>query len=306
MVSMTGPAIIIRHQTMTAADRKAAKRAERQRQAEIEAKIRAGDEKRRAEAVTAQELAACERDLYGAVTRGLRQLVAGYDGAMEPRSPTELTALLREPLASDETLATTPPDEVSWIDLNRLVERDPDQAHAVYAGIKDAARTELMAGMRAARTVEGRPGTPYQRAQFGAILDQFRLSYAPQHAAEELLVQQMAVCYEKYLRWQTIESERVEQEEWAAQRDRRRLWENMSLRERDRYEQEHGYMPPRVSDIEAIEQATMNAERYLRSFRGLLRTFQQMRSRLGTVMFAGDATLNIAERQMVVAARSTN
>ena len=73
----------------------------------------------------------------------------------------------------------------------------------------------------------------------------------------------------------------------------------MTARERDQHDRDHGYMPPRHSGTEAIDRAIANAERYLRSYRGILRTFQHMRNRLGTVIMTG-GQLNVAERQMVM------
>jgi hypothetical protein len=44
---------------------------------------------------------------------------------------------------------------------------------------------------------------------------------------------------------------------------------------------------------------TANAERYLRSLRGCLRTFQQMRNRLGPVFMTG-GQLNVGEKHIVM------
>lgn len=170
--------------------------------------------------------------------------------------------------------------------------------------VKAEARAEVLTGTLSARDVEGVQSTPYQRAQFAVNLEQFRASYAPQHPAEDLMVQQMAVSFESYPRWQSIAAERAEQGEWAAMRAWPILWETMTERERDRYAREQGYLPTRISHAEAIEQATVTAERYLRSFRGLLRTFQQMRNRLGTGIMTG-GQLSMADRPMVMLPAST-
>ena len=106
--------------------------------------------------------------------------------------------------------------------------------------MKAEARAEVLTGTLAARDVEGVQSTPYQRAQFAVILEQFRASYAPQHPAEDLMVQQMAVSFESYPRWQSIATERAEQGEWAAMRDLARFWETMTERERDRYDTRAG------------------------------------------------------------------
>lgn len=60
-------------------------------------------------------------------------------------------------------------------------------------------------------------------------------------------------------------------------------------------------LPPRVSDVEAIDQAVMIADRFQRSFLRLLRTFRDMRRVIGAVVITG-GQLNVAERQLVTAA----
>ena len=48
-----------------------------------------------------------------------------------------------------------------------------------------------------------------------------------------------------------------------------------------------GWLPPRQSDAEAVEQAVMIADRYQRQFLRLLRAFRDMRRVLGTVVMTG-------------------
>jgi hypothetical protein len=287
-------------------DPETAARAARNRDAharEQEARKRAAAEAERIAATTAAELAAAGRELYRATTAALTDLATGYANCGTPKPISDLVELIRSG-PPDDMLAETAPDQIAWHTLNAILHTDPERAHAIYGQIKQAARDELRTGTRAARAVEGATATPYERAQFAVILEAFRASYAPQHPAEDLMLQQMAISFEQYLRWQAIAANREEQGEWAAHRDRRILWDNMSERERDRYERDHGYLPPRISDAEAIDQAIANAERYLRSLRGLLRTYQMMRNRLGPVFVGGNAQLNVADRQVVLPAGS--
>ena len=75
--------------------------------------------------------------------------------------------------------------------------------------------------------------------------------------------------------------------------------ENMSKRDREQYEYEHGWMAPRISDIEAVDQAVLIADRSQRALLRLLRALQMMRSRIGTVVMTG-GQLNVAEQQVVL------
>jgi hypothetical protein len=246
---------------------------------------------------TVTELAVAKRDMVEAISRNIADLVAAYEGSSEPLSVAEASTRLRQPAPPQS--GPTEPDQVSWHELGNLIEHEPARAVTVYEEIKAAARAELQTGTRVARTLEGVGSIPYARAQFLAILDALRISYEPQNPAEVLLVQEMAACLEQHLRWQKCVTERTDQEAFMAVRDRRRLIESMSLRERERYELEHGYMPPRVSDIEAVDQAVLNADRYLRMFLRLGRTLRDMRRVLGTVIVHG-GQLNLAERQTVI------
>ena len=60
-------------------------------------------------------------------------------------------------------------------------------------------------------------------------------------------------------------------------------------------EGDHGWLPPRQSDAEAIEQALMVADRYRRQFLRLLQAFRDMRRTIGAVIMTC-GQLNVAER----------
>jgi hypothetical protein len=106
--------------------------------------------------------------------------------------------------------------------------------------------------------------TPFERAQYLAILEGLRASLDPTNAAEELLVQMMATAVEQQLRWQTVATRRTDEQVWQGEQDVRRALERMSPRERERHQELEGWLPPRQSAAEAIEQAVMIADRYQR------------------------------------------
>ncbi|CAA9296837.1 MAG: hypothetical protein AVDCRST_MAG54-4924 [uncultured Actinomycetospora sp.] len=111
-------------------------------------------------------------------------------------------------------------------------------------------------------------------------------------------MQMMAAALEQQLRWQTVATRRVDEESWHGERDIRRALERMSPRERALIEEFYGWLPPRQSDAEALEQAVLFADRYQRQYLRLLRTFQGMRRVLGTVVMTG-GQLNVAEQQVI-------
>jgi hypothetical protein len=253
------------------------------------------------DAATVTELAAARADMTGAIARHIEYLVDAYAMADQPLSVTEASTRARAPLS--QAMTQQEPENVTWHTLGNLMEHDRDNGLALWESIKAAARQELQTGTRAAKAVERSLVTsdPYERAQFLVVLESLTASLRPQGGAEGLLVQQMAMAFEQMLRWQTIVTQRVEQESWAGERDRRRILENMSKRQREREEYETGWMPPRVSDVEAIDQAVIIADRAQRSFLRLLRTLQMMRTRIGTVVMTG-GQLNVAEQQVVLPA----
>ena len=106
-------------------------------------------------------------------------------------SPQEVTEDLQR-------IQDQPPDQVSWFDLERLVERDPDAMVAVWQDIKQQAREELRSGHRAAKAVAW-GGSPWQRARFLAIRSSFREEHPPQSGIEVALVDMAAADFSAWL-----------------------------------------------------------------------------------------------------------
>ena len=115
----------------------------------------------------------------------------------------------------------------------------------------------------------------------------------PRDGLEHLLVQQMAIAHELHLRWQARAVQRMDLEVWHGDSDRRRELEGMSPARRARYQQWDGWVPPRVSDAEAMDQAVLIADRYQRGFLRLLKAFRETRRVIGAVVVAEGGTLNV-------------
>ena len=239
------------------------------------------------------ELAASQRELVATITRQIDYYVAGHGLA-----PAEAAARARD--VGLNVPEDRPADQVSWYDLANLMEADPERGQALWGGVKAAAMEELATGIRSVRSVEAQVGgRPYERAQVLTIVAALRTALVPRDGLEDLLVQQMACAYELHLRWQEVAVRRGEMDAWHGERDRRRELERMSPAWRERYEAEEGWVPPRLADADAIEQAVMIAERYQRTFLRLLTAFRETRRLVGTLVVAG-GQVNIAERQVNV------
>jgi hypothetical protein len=143
--------------------------------------------------------------------------------------------------------------------------------------------------------------SPFERAQFLAIVEALTDALQPRDGLEGLLVQQLASAYEQHLRWQTLAAHRVEEETWQGERDRRRALERMSPHQRERHQEREGWLPPRQGDAEAIEQAVLIADRYQRAFLRLLKAFRDNRRLFGMLVVTG-GQVNVGERQLNIAA----
>lgn len=73
----------------------------------------------------------------------------------------------------------------------------------------------------------------------------------------------------------------------------------MSQRERARAEADAGWLPPRLDQADAIEQAVMMADRYQRAFLRLLRALRDQRRLFDSLVVAG-GQVNIGDRQVNV------
>ncbi len=246
-----------------------------------------------------EELAAFRSDLVETVSRHVEWLLDHDREADQSITTAEAVARARRPHPSG--LPEKEPEQVSWHDLANLMEHRPVHARAAWEHVKEAAREELRTGVRGARSVERHFSAPYERAQYLVILEALREALGPRDGVEDLLVQQMAGAYEQSLRWQARAVERVEHESWDGERARRRARENMTPAQRERDDANYGWIPPRLSDAAAIDQAAMLADRYQRGFLRLLRTFRELRRVLGPLVMTG-GQLNVAEKQIVSAA----
>jgi hypothetical protein len=261
------------------------------------------------------QLAASQRELVGAISRHVDWLLEMEAGGMlrskedmerEPFGPAEAHARAREPSPEGYEPGVFngvyEPEHVSWHDLGTLIEHEPVKGGAVWGQTKQAARRDLATGMRAAEAMEPSRRTPWGRAQFLAIVDALVEDLKPRGALEYLMVQRMAAAYEQCLRWQQIAIRRQEEDVWRGEDDRRRALEGMTPAQRERHQQYEGWLPPRVSTAEAINQAGLMADRHERAFLRLIRAFRDLRRHYASIIVAGAGQVNIADQQVNLSA----
>jgi hypothetical protein len=220
-----------------------------------------------------------------------REAAAAFAGAVQTyrehfRLPAE--EAVRRGAESDpaarERILHGPPDQVSWYDLDKLARADPEAAMRRWAEVKEAARGELRTGQRAARTVEGWPGTCWGRAQFLAARAELVESLRPRHAAELLLIDQMAVAQVQLWDWQQTLVAYAQVAVPGAKGDPRRG---------------SAPGPPRVSDAAALEQAAAMVERFQRLFHRALSALQGLR-RQAAVVVRRAGQVNVGHQQINV------
>lgn len=221
--------------------------------------------------------------------------------AGKPFGIAEAAARARQPLAY-EPGRTGPdeqfePDQVDWGQLGRLMEHQPERARDLWGEIKQAARQELAIGVRAAEALESpMPGnrTPWNRARYLAIVDALTADLLPRGALEGLMIQRMASTLDRCLHWQKEAVQREEMEIWQGQSTIRQEHAGMSLAEKERNRMGYGYLPPRVSQAEAIHEAALMSERYERAFLRLVREFRNQRRMFASLVVAG-GNVNITD-----------
>jgi len=243
-----------------------------------------------------QQLAAMRSDFSATIARHAAWLLDNWTEDGVSLTPAE--AFRRATTPSPFDVLEQEPEEVSFHELANLMTSEPERGARAWERIKAEARQELQTGFRTARAHERTFATPYERAQFLVILESLGESLKPKGAAEALLVHQLASAFERWLRWQTIATQRADEECWQGDRDRRREYESMRPAERERHDRDHGWIPPRQGQAEAIEQAVMIADRYQRAYVRLLKALRDMRRVLGPVFVSG-GQLNVAEQQIV-------
>lgn len=177
-----------------------------------------------------------------------------------------------------------PPDQVSWFDLNRVADRDPETMTELWQGLREAARKELASGHRTARALDW-DGHPWDRARFLAIRDSFRADYDPRPGIESAIVDLAAEAFGDYLAW----SEQLHMQAVS----------EVDLERHDLGR--HGaWKPQRIGSAEAMEHSARMADR---AHARLLRTLKQLGDfrRPGPVHVHRAGQVNLGAQQVIIA-----
>ncbi len=191
-----------------------------------------------------------------------------------------------ESLSSDaehyrQQIRNTAPEDLKVADFGMLSMFDPRAGREEMDRFRRLARSEFANGLGAAKSLYGRRGGSFWESEtFAQLLKQFEEDWAPQSAIEWNLLQSVAQSWVMQQRW----IERLSTME-------------ADLFNRERMEHEHhgGWLSPRVSEYEAMNQAAAMIERFNRMSSRNIRALKDLRRPSVHIDRA-----NIANQQIVV------
>jgi hypothetical protein len=184
-------------------------------------------------------------------------------------------------------LASTPPDEITWNDLDALALGGDDEAHRrLWEQVKAAAREEVRTGHAAARAVEGHSSHCWPRATFLAVRSLLIEAWRPRDAAEMMLLDQMAQSQVELWGWQECLAARS----YIAARGGPRAVRG-----------EEPYKLQQLTMAQELQQAMAMVERWHKFYLRALEALQKLRRGPASVVVRRAAQVNVARNQVNLA-----
>ncbi len=177
-----------------------------------------------------------------------------------------------------------PPEQITWPDLLRLADREPEAMLEVWEELKATARDELGSGHRAAQALDWQR-RPYARARFLAIRDGFRADTPPQSGMEAALIDLAAEAFGDYLEL----SEQLH-----------RMLSAEAEVERDDLERDGRWRPPHDAVSAAIEQVERRAERAHKRFLQTIKSLHELQRSAPSLYVAHAGQINVGQQQVNV------
>lgn len=228
--------------------------------------------------------------LASQLARAYRRMAAFYrdqlqlTGAEADARARGVDASPEEAAADLERILERPPDQISWFDFTRLVERDPTEMAALWRRLKADARNEFESGHRTAEALEWQSG-PWARARFLAIRDNFRGETPPRSGIEAALIDSATEAFTEYLEWtehlHMMAGVEMESEQTRAERDGE-------------------WRPQRLSYAQAIDRAARMAEQAHGRFLRTVKMLHEVRKFAPAVYVGHAGQINVGHQQMNV------
>src|SRR5690606_31508518 len=230
-------------------------------------------------------------DIASQLAAAYRGMAAFYRDQMELTGPEAderargADSTPEEAAADLARITDAPPDQVSWFDLTRLAEREPERMAAVWHRIKEAARRELASGHRTADALEWH-GRPWERARFLALRDSFRGDGPPPSGIEAALIDSAAEAFTAYLQ----ASEHLT------------MMTALDMKhEHDRAEQYGEWQPQRLSYAESVDRAARTVQQAHARFLRTVKMLHEIR-KVSPALYVGHAgQINVGQQQLNVA-----
>jgi len=220
------------------------------------------------------------------MTAALREMVQAYEQEEGLSTPDAVARIREDQLEEEQRALHGPPWHVSWLDLEGLLQRDPQKYERRREEIKRAARDELQTGHRASGPVEVYGSTPWDRARFLALRQELAGGWQPRNGVERQLVDTMAQAQTAVEYWlQAL----------MAKAAREARLEQAKLREKETSG------PSGTTEFQAVEQAGAMVARFNRIFLRTLRALRDLRRGPQPVFVQNAGQVNVAQQQVNVA-----
>jgi hypothetical protein len=221
------------------------------------------------------------------VANAFRGMVQFYKESCKLSHEEALQKMREDNPAYLEQILAYPPDQLSWLDLEHVIERMPEKGLQLWEQVKQAARDELRSGHRMVQAINLRSDLCWPRAQYLALRDELLEGWQPANALERQLVETLAQAQAAYLRWtETLTT-------WTSV-----MCDQQAMGRRD----DGTWRPPEVASVEAIEQAAAMVDRFHRIMMRTLRALRDLRRCAPKVVVKNAAQVNVGEQQVNVAA----
>lgn len=204
------------------------------------------------------------------------------------------------------------PEHISWTCLSELHGCGPDLAEDIWLRMKRQAREEFESGHVAARIFETAPSliNPAKRAEYLAIRESFFEQWKPQGGLEIGMVENAVMSYTMQRIWlskltKMMETqprmESYDYENWKAQHEYQYSRRDYANPDKKRYRRktQKQWGPgdwdiPYVSEAEAIEQASHEADRWGRRFQACCRQLRDWRRYNVPIVIQNAEQVNVA------------
>ena len=186
-----------------------------------------------------------------------------------------------------------PSSVMTWRHLAALnLQRGEMAAQEEWKAIKQMACEELASGSRAASVIVGDDATPIERARFAVLRESLAAEWVPRNGIEWNLIDQLTQAATAQSFWTQCLTQRIQE---SAAQDMRDL---QALSQQEKYYKFGSWIPQRISEAEAQQEAMSALDKWNRIFLRVLRQLRDLRRFNVVIQNAGQ--VNLASQQVNV------